>query len=530
MTLNGLANHEAATNGVSSNGSASVELYLQIDDGDLCSELAAYPEGEEREEFAISAMRIGVIALRQAQGRIDADRVRQEGERFVDNMRVALETHQQEVTGQIGICLKTYFDPEGGRFSERVKRLTEKDGDLERVIRAQVEGSDSGLAQTLSTHVGKDSPLMRTLDPEATTGLIQQLTQSTEATLVQQKEAILKEFSLDNGEGALTRLVTELKTKHGEVGDALDKRISEVTGEFSLDNEDSALSRLMQGVEKAQRQISSEFDLNEDGSALARMQKKLLEEIEKQNKANTDFQTEVKTALAEMKARKQESERGTQHGLVFEEAVFGFLSERSQGAADIAERTGNTTGLIKNNKKGDVVIELGSESASAGARIVVEAKEDASYNLRKALEEMEEARKNRGAGIGVFVFSKRTAPSGLEVFNRYGNDVVVIWDAEDAGSDVFLDAGLSVARALCARPKSISEEIDADFEALEKAILEIGRQAEGLDEITKSSETIRSSTDRVIERARIMKEGLSKQIDILNERADGLKEVMGKLA
>ena len=238
--------------------------------------------------------------------------------------------------------------------------------------------------------MGKDSPLMRTLDPEATTGLIQQLTQSTEATLVQQKEAILKEFSLDNVEGALTRLVTELKTKHGEVGDALDKRISEVTGEFSLDNEDSALSRLMQGVEKAQRQISSEFDLNEDGSALARMQKKLLEEIEKQNKANTDFQTEVKTALAEMKARKQESERGARHGLVFEDAVFGFVSERSQGAADIAERTGNTTGLIKNNKKGDVVIELGPESASAGARIVVEAKEDASHNLKKALEEMED--------------------------------------------------------------------------------------------------------------------------------------------
>ena len=99
------------------------------------------------------------------------------------------------------------------------------------------------------------------------------MSQSAEATLVQQKETILKEFSLDNGEGALSRLVTELTTKHGEVGAALDKRISEVTGEFSLDNEDSALSRLMQGVERAQRQISSEFDLNEDGSALARMQK-----------------------------------------------------------------------------------------------------------------------------------------------------------------------------------------------------------------------------------------------------------------
>ena len=46
---------------------------------------------------------------------------------------------------------------------------------------------------------------------------------------------------MTTGEGALSRLVTELKTKHGEVGDALDKRISEVTGEFSLDSEDSAL-------------------------------------------------------------------------------------------------------------------------------------------------------------------------------------------------------------------------------------------------------------------------------------------------
>ena len=66
MTLNGVATHEVAPNGVSHNGSTSVELILQIYDSDLCSELAAYPEGEEREEFAISAMKIGVIALRQA--------------------------------------------------------------------------------------------------------------------------------------------------------------------------------------------------------------------------------------------------------------------------------------------------------------------------------------------------------------------------------------------------------------------------------------------------------------------------------
>ena len=79
-------------------------------------------------------------------------------------------------------------------------------------------------------------------------------------------------------------------------------------------------------------------------------------------------------------------------------------------------------------------------------------------------------------------------------------------------------------------PKSISQEVDEDFEALEKAILEIGRQAEGLDEITRSSETIRSSNHKIANRARIMRDGLSKQISILNNKADGLKELIGSLA
>ena len=58
---------------------------------------------------------------------------------------------------------------------------------------------------------------------------------------------------------------------------------------------------------------------------------------------------------------------------------------------------------------------------------------------------------------------------------------------------------------------------------LEKAILEIGRQAEGLDEITRSSETIRSSNEKIANRARIMRDGLSKANQHL-ERKGGWPE------
>ncbi len=55
---------------------ATLNLEIAISDPDLCTELAQYPSGPERAEFAVTAMKIGVMALRQAQGRIDAEQVR----------------------------------------------------------------------------------------------------------------------------------------------------------------------------------------------------------------------------------------------------------------------------------------------------------------------------------------------------------------------------------------------------------------------------------------------------------------------
>src|SRR5207253_1167311 len=129
-----------------------------------------------------------------------------------------------------------------------------------------------------------------------------------------------------------------------------------------------------------------------------------------------------------------------------------------------------------------------------------EAKEDASYTMQRALEDLELARKNRGADVGLFVFSALTAPSGLEPFSRYGDDVVIVWDAENPPSDVVLIAGISVAKCLCARARVIGESRAADFDAIDRAILEIERQIGGLDEIFKYAGTIKSNGEKIIDR------------------------------
>jgi hypothetical protein len=506
-----------------------LEIVLRIDDADLCDDLEAYPNGRERHDYAVGALKIGALALRHARGRVDSDRVRVEGERLLTALNDALVRHQSTLGLQLTGILGEYFDPQSGRLPERIERLTKSDGELEQLLRRHVGGNDSELARTLASQIGENSALVRLLNPSASDGFVSGLRSSIELELSQQRERILREFSLDNKAGALNRLLEELVDHHGQIGKALEERVDRVVAEFSLDREESALSRLVGRVERAQRQISDEFSLDQEGSALARLRRELLELAEVQRANNSVFQRDVLTKLTEITARREEALRSTRHGEDFESAVFDVIQSRSQKAGDVATQTGATTGLLKHCKRGDIVIQLGPEHTAAGAVIVVEAKEDASYTVQGALEDLELARKNRGASVGLFVFSARTAPAGLEPFSRYSDDVVIVWDADDPQSDVVLIAGISVAKGLCARARAVIESRAADFEAIDRAVLEIERQIGGLDEISKYAGTIKASGEKIIDRVRIMGEAARKQLTELSAQITDLKSMSAGL-
>lgn len=492
----------------------AIELSLHVRDPELVEELRAIRDPRERLDHAQLALRIGLLALRSARGQIDAGAVRGEVDRLLIELRKGLEQHRDHVQSELTGALEHYFDPNDGRFEERVRALVKDDGELAQVIRAQVHGSDSALARTLTQHVGSESPLLRSLDPTNSTGLVAGVQRLVEDALGAQRTAILGEFSLDNREGALTRLVGELTRSHGEVGDALQERIGAVVREFSLDDEGSALSRLVHRVERAQQQITDEFTLDSETSALARMRRELLGIAEKQNAMQSEFQERVKVELAKFNATRDANAHSTAHGNEFEGTLLRWFERRANESGDVCAATGNTTGSIKNSKVGDAVIELGPEHRAAGARIVVEAKEDASYRLARARAEIEIARKNRDAEVGLFVLSAKCAPDGWERFRVIGPDVFVGWDAEDPSTDVFLEAALAVARALCTRARH-GVESEVDFEAFEVAVRDVEKQIQGLDEITTSTQTIESGAARIRDRARIMKGHLEKAVATL---------------
>ena len=201
-----------------------------------------------------------------------------------------------------------------------------------------------------------------------------------------------------------------------------------------------------------------------------------------------------------------------------------FVQREAEKAGDIATATGNETGAIKSCKVGDATVELGPDCIAQGTKLVVEAKEHASYDINKAREEIEKARKNRGASVGVFVFSKKTAPAKQESLLRYGNDIFVVWNADDIGNDVILKSALCLAKALCVRESKTREAEAADFQAIDNAILVIEKEAKRLESMKTWAETITNNSGKMLDEIRKMGAALERQMQILREAVAGLKE------
>jgi hypothetical protein len=87
-----------------------------------------------------------------------------------------------------------------------------------------------------------------------------------------------------------------------------------------------------------------------------------------------------------------------------------------------------------------------------------------------------------------------------------------------------LDAGLSVATALCTRAAAQREAKSADFAAIENAIREIERQISGLDEITTFTGTIKSNSEKILRRASLMRSSLEDQVSSLDNHVRDLKD------
>ena len=473
---------------------------------------------------------------------LDTDSVRREGERLLFSVREVLTEHASSSVQSISTSLQKYFDTTDGELPRRLNRLVSKDGELEAMLSRHVGNDASTLAATLEKHIGEGSALLKMLSPYQTNGILSLLGQVVNTSLEQQNKTILSQFSLDDKDSALSRLLSELTDENGRLRKELGQDVDTVRKEFSLDNEDGALFRLVSRVEAANRTIMQEFSSDNENSAITRMttllertnesirasltldneesplsrlRTELRKTIGEMGQTNTRFYTEVRESLAELKAKREEAGRSTRHGLEFEDSLGEFLQIEASRLNDIFVDSTDSAGVISRCKVGDHVIELGPESAAPGGRIVFEAKGNKTYDVSKALGELRTARENREAAVGVMVFTPDAAPDGLEVINRWGDDIIVVWDAENPPHDVFLRAAVSLARAMVVTDRRVKDSSAADFAEMEQAVNAILCDAELLGDITRMATTVKSNGEKIVKKAERLKSGLDTQIERL---------------
>jgi hypothetical protein len=441
-------------------------------DPETSVELEKIPS-KDRDTYASQALRIGVLALRAARGDVDANVVKAEVDRLLASLKSA--------------------------FFEYLKSADQVMQDSIRKNKDITTGGEAAFAAKLDATVNR-----------AHETLAESMTRSS--------APLIKLLDTGSSENVASRILASNKTLLDEFRERVQK---EVVGQFSLDDPKTALSRLHKIVADSQQAIVREFSLDNSDGALSRLHESLGQRIETLGRMQSDFQTEVKQAIAALTAKKEADQATTGHGLVYEEAVGEALGAIVRHYGHTMDATGSTTGNISKSKVGDFVIRLGDDYSAPGALIVVEAKAAGGYGITKVLEESKTARENRGAQLAIFVIDPQYANKEWPLLNRHGDTILVQWAP---GQDpVGLLAAFSIAAALTTKSANEKKSSKVDWSVLEKATLEVQKRAQSLEDISVWTSTIASSAAKILDRVRIAREGLESQVETLLDQISRLK-------
>ena len=194
-------------------------------------------------------------------------------------------------------------------------------------------------------------------------------------------------------------------------------------------------------------------------------------------------------------ARGAERARSAAKGADFEELLEEMLGEIARGAGDLLDRTGLETGSVLKSKKGDFVLTVDARVArGCDLKVVIEAK-DRPMSMRAMRDELREARENRGAAVGVAVFTPAHATTGIAPFTVVGGDVYCVIDPASP-EPATLEAAIRLARLLGLA--SLAEhEVDVDAAAIGTALTAIREQLEVVRQLKTQLTSISNATKAV---------------------------------
>lgn len=466
----------------------------------------------QRDQLAVDAWAIGLRALRNARAEAQESQLVDIGEKLKVDLGSALTTMVEQHQNRVETALRRYFDPKDGELARRLERFIEDDGELPRLLQ-RFAAPDGGLiAETLAQHVGEQSAFVRRLSPTASDGIVQTLKLVCTTAVSDSQTAMQQALDPLRADSPVGRFLHALRLELTKAES--DRSQQMVTAFKALDGNDpnSLLSNLARQTKTASDTLLSAMNPANDNSPLAHLRNTLIELLEGHAKTARDlledqrgrqiaFEKDLHETVSRLETQRAANRSSPRGGLDFEDSALTAVRDRLGTGPYVCVKTGNVAGIRDTCRVGDFIVRFTEESAWAGASVVFECKHDASYNVDKAIKELDIARANRGASVGVFIMAQTHASADFPPFSRIGHNILVSWDPDDAGAIYRLDAAVMLAMALASRKQQVAEHASADAvrdieHLLANQAAHVEKMRKASDGIRKNNEIIRKELDR----------------------------------
>ncbi len=375
--------------------------------------------------------------------------------------------------------------------------------DGERIVVERLVLADAALAASLSERDVADRPAVveralrigllalqdasTSMDVDVVRREFEKLVAQTSAANEQAARAVeeVLRANFADGDGRLPRTLERFLGDRG----ALQQFVNEL---FDETRRDSAIGRigglLGQYFDGDRSKLAHLLDPTRLGSPLHQFRQEIAEGFKGVHERLTAIE-------AAARARADERSRSAAKGGDFEDLLEGMLGDLARGSGDLLDRTGNEVGSTLGSKKGDFVLTIDARlTRGADVRVVLEAK-DRVMSQRAMREELREARENRGATVGVAVWTPAHAPSGVAPFAMVGEDVHVVVDP-DAPDGAYLEAAVRLARLL-ALAQLKDREVEVDAAAIGRALAGVREQLEAIRALKSQLTSVSNATKAV---------------------------------
>jgi hypothetical protein len=112
----------------------------------------------------------------------------------------------------------------------------------------------------------------------------------------------------------------------------------------------------------------------------------------------------------------------------------------------------------------------------------------------------------------------------MEPLSRWGQDVFVLWDAEDVATDVYLKAGLLIARALVIHREKARNDQTVCIHEMDEAVNTLTHDVVALDEIVRCAGLVKRNSETITRHAETLKSKVEAQLDVLRTHVAALQK------